>query len=250
MVTEKAEMRFFLEAGELWGWDSICLLLFLVTAEMPPPQEGLAEGPVFSITECCRLLPRHGSPFVITHLLSHLLSTTEALWKGQAGSFSLYPQMHHQRAQICYCSVVSDSLWPHGLQQARFLCPSPTPGAYSNSCLLSRWCHPTISSSVAPFSSCPPGCFQRTKDSFYVEQDDQGLASCPSNPRELYSVKREILLLQSTCLKWIGTAPRVLILSRYISPIPVYSDSVPFFIFPEIVRRFSQKSGIIFTSWS
>ena len=153
MVTEKAEMRFFLEAGELWGWDSICLLLFLVTAEMPPPQEGLAEGPVFSITECCRLLPRHGSPFVITHLLSHLLSTTEALWKGQAGSFSLYPQMHHQRAQICYCSVVSDSLWPHGLQQARFLCPSPTPGAYSNSCLLSRWCHPTISSSVAPFSS-------------------------------------------------------------------------------------------------
>ena len=52
------------------------------------------------------------------------------------------------------CSVVSDSLWLHGLQHARPLCPSPTPKAYSNSCLLSWWCHPTILSSVVPFSSC------------------------------------------------------------------------------------------------
>ena len=52
------------------------------------------------------------------------------------------------------CSVVSDSLWPHGLQHARLPCPSPTPGAYSNSCTWSRWCHPTILSSVIPFSSC------------------------------------------------------------------------------------------------
>ena len=49
-------------------------------------------------------------------------------------------------------SAVSDSLWPHGLQHARPPCPSPTPGVYSNSCPLSRWCHPTISSSVIPFS--------------------------------------------------------------------------------------------------
>ena len=52
-------------------------------------------------------------------------------------------------------SVMSDSLWPHGLQYAKLPCPSPTPGAYSNSRPLSRWCHPTISSSVVPFSSCP-----------------------------------------------------------------------------------------------
>ena len=52
-------------------------------------------------------------------------------------------------------SVMSDSLWPHGLQHARLPCPSPTPGVYSNSCPLSRWCHPTISSSFIPFSSCP-----------------------------------------------------------------------------------------------
>ena len=50
--------------------------------------------------------------------------------------------------------VMSDSLWPHGLQHARLPCPSPTPGVYSNSCPLNWWCHPTISSSVIPFSSC------------------------------------------------------------------------------------------------
>ena len=62
------------------------------------------------------------------------------------------------------CSVVSNSLWPHGLQHPRLPCPSPTPGTYSNSCASSRWCHPTISS-VIPFSSClqsfpAPGSFQ------------------------------------------------------------------------------------------
>ena len=51
-------------------------------------------------------------------------------------------------------SVVSDSLWPHGPQHARLPCPSPTPRSYSNSCPSSQWCHPTISSSVIPFSSC------------------------------------------------------------------------------------------------
>ena len=65
-----------------------------------------------------------------------------------------------------------DSLWPHGLQHARPLCPSPTPGVYSNSCPLSRWRHPTISSSVVPFSSClqsfpASGSFQI--DTYYIE---------------------------------------------------------------------------------
>ena len=48
---------------------------------------------------------------------------------------------------------MSDSLWAHGLQHARPACPSPTPGVYSNSCSLSQWCHPTISSIVEPFTS-------------------------------------------------------------------------------------------------
>ena len=51
-------------------------------------------------------------------------------------------------------SVMSDSLQPHGLQHARLRCLSLTPGACSNSCPSSRWCHPTISSSIGPFSSC------------------------------------------------------------------------------------------------
>ena len=51
-------------------------------------------------------------------------------------------------------SVVSDSLWPHGLHHATPPCPLPTPRAYSNSWPLNQWCHPTISSSVIPFSSC------------------------------------------------------------------------------------------------
>ena len=53
------------------------------------------------------------------------------------------------------CSVVSDSLWPHEPQHARPPCPSPTPRVHSNSRPSSRWCHPNISSSDVPFSSCP-----------------------------------------------------------------------------------------------
>ena len=65
------------------------------------------------------------------------------------------------------CLVVSDSLRPHEPQQARPPCPSPTPGVYSNSCPLSRWCHPTISSSIIPFS-----CLQSfpASGSFQVSQ--------------------------------------------------------------------------------
>ena len=65
-------------------------------------------------------------------------------------------------------SVMSDSWQPHGLQHVRPPCPSPTPRVYSNSCPLRQWCHPTISSSVVPFSSClqsfpASGSFQMTQ---------------------------------------------------------------------------------------
>ena len=59
-------------------------------------------------------------------------------------------------SSVQFCrSVVSDSLQPHELQHTRPPCPSPIPGVHPNPCPLSRWCHPTISSSVVPFSSCP-----------------------------------------------------------------------------------------------
>ena len=64
-------------------------------------------------------------------------------------SWHLVPSVQFSR------SVMSDSLRPHEPQHARPPCPSPTPGVHPNSCPLSRWCHPAISSSVVPFSSCP-----------------------------------------------------------------------------------------------
>ena len=66
------------------------------------------------------------------------------------------------------CSVVSDSLRPHESQHARPPCPSPTPRVHSNSCPSSQWCHPAISSSVVPFSSCPQSL--PASESFPVSQ--------------------------------------------------------------------------------
>ena len=81
-----------------------------------------------------------------------------------------------KRAHLCVqfsCSIVSDSFWPHEPQHARPPCPSPTPGVHPNPCPSSRWCHPTISSSVVPFSSCPQsfpasGLFQSVSSSYQV----------------------------------------------------------------------------------
>ena len=105
------------------------------------------------------------------------------------------------------CLVVSDSLWSHESQHASPPCPSPTPGVYSNSCPSSRWCHPAISPSVVPFSSCPQslpasGSFQWVNSShelaivleFQLHQSFQwtprtdllqdGLVGSPCNPRD------------------------------------------------------------------
>ena len=86
------------------------------------------------------------------------------------GSFG-WENAFHKVKYLCISSVqsvVSNSLWPHGLQHARLPCPSPTPGAYSNSCPSHQWCHPTISSSVVPFSSCLQ--FFPTSGSFQMSQ--------------------------------------------------------------------------------
>ena len=81
------------------------------------------------------------------------------------------------------CSVVSDSLWPHGLQHARLPCPSAS-GACSNSCPLSQWCHPTISSSVVLFPSClqsfpESGSFLRSQ--FFPSGDQSIVASASAS---------------------------------------------------------------------
>ena len=66
----------------------------------------------------------------------------------------LYNEVNQLSVQFSR-SVMSDSLWPPKLQHTRPPCPSPTPGVYPNSCPSCQWCHPAISSSVVPFSSCP-----------------------------------------------------------------------------------------------
>ena len=78
-------------------------------------------------------------------------------WSSSVPSQSTYSlcQVHLFSSVQFSLSVVSNSLHPHKPQHARPPCPSPTPGVHPNSCPLSRWWHPTISSSVVPFSSCP-----------------------------------------------------------------------------------------------
>ena len=96
---------------------------------------------------------------------SHMHSFWEHCWAGfsVSMSFTALEQLPGRRLwqflihthYLFNCSVLPDSLWLHGLQHSRLPCPSPTPRVCSNSCPLSWWCHPTISSSVTPFSSCP-----------------------------------------------------------------------------------------------
>ena len=111
---------------------------------------------------------------------------------------------------------MSNSLWPHGLQHARLSCPSPSPKACSNSCPLSQWCHPTISSSVIPFSSC-----------------------LQSFPASVFS--NESLL----CIKW----PKYRSFSFSIIPSNKYSGLIFFFFFLDWLvgspccPRDSQKSS-------
>ena len=83
-----------------------------------------------------------------------LFSSTIYSMKAGTGLFNVLVHIPISSVQLSH-SVVSDSVSPHESQHARPPCPSPTPGVYSNSCPSSRWCHPAISSSVLPFSSCP-----------------------------------------------------------------------------------------------
>ena len=101
----------------------------------------------------------------------------------------------------CCCSVVSASFLPHGLQHARLPCPSLSPGACSNSCPLSRWCHPTISSSVVPFSSCPLSF--PASGSFPVSQllTSSGQSTEASASASVLPMKTQDCPLRLTCLK-------------------------------------------------
>ena len=106
-------------------------------------------------------------PVVTIHVTIYLtLYETARLFSKQLHHVILPPAIHEgsvffswlltlgQFSSVHFsCSIMSDSLRPHRLQHARPPCPSPTPRIYSDSCPSSQWCHPTTSSSVAPFSS-------------------------------------------------------------------------------------------------
>ena len=107
------------------------------------------------------------------------------------------------------CSVVSDSLRPHGLQHARPPCPSPTARVHSNSFPLSWWCHPTISSSVVPFSSClqsfpASGSFPMSQ---FFTSGGQGIGVSASTSRLCTKIMREYLnYLRQHCKSGIFTS--------------------------------------------
>ena len=110
----------------------------------------------------------HLSPIIVCNCILCYLTPQSRVWDPhwQVFLFSfylfcllVYPQQLNSPWRVISsvqfsCSVVSDSLQPHELQHTRPPCPSPTPRVYSNSCPLSQSCHPTISSSVVPFSPC------------------------------------------------------------------------------------------------
>ena len=121
-------------SGTLWGAFPLSTYLFFSLITWWPFQGQGSSWICFVFKPF--IAPKY-NPWVIS-----LLSTYSLPWGFPDGS------VHFSH------SVVSNSLWPHGLQHARLPCPSPTPRACSNSCPSSQWCHPTISSSVVPFSSC------------------------------------------------------------------------------------------------
>ena len=83
-----------------------------------------------------------------------LMSQAGAVSRDSLFLWTCFSKFTWQLVQFSH-SVVSDSLWPHEPQHARPPCPSPTPGAHPKPCPLNQWCHPTISSSVVPFTFCP-----------------------------------------------------------------------------------------------
>ena len=155
-------MTVFLSSSIFFSWDSYphiwwhCLSSFtcwLIALKLPastPTCLGAMKR-VFH----AHVLGHHHNPWEAsqtTHCTwTTICSLVSSASKNTLSSLTL-PALWSSAVQFSH-SLVPDSLWPHGLQHFRPPCPSPTPGVYSNSCPLSRWCHLAISSSVIPFSS-------------------------------------------------------------------------------------------------
>ena len=128
---KKAEHR-RIDAYELWFW-----------------------GRLLRVLECKKVKsvnPKENQPWI---LIGRTDVGAPILWPPAAKSFCFPSLPGYSVFYPGCCSFVSHSLQPHGLQHTRLPCPSLSPGVCSNSCPMSWWCHPTISFSVVPFSSCP-----------------------------------------------------------------------------------------------
>ena len=140
---------------------------------------------------------------------------------------------------VQFSSVVSDSLRPHGLQHARPPCPSPTPGVYSDSCPLSWWCHPTISSSGL-LQSCPSIRVFTNESILHIRWPKYGVSASasvlPMNIQDWLSLgltgcislqckifertPRSLLLVALTCSAWFIWAPyKVTMAYYYLQPL-------------------------------
>ena len=113
----------------------------------------LPPKPLLSLPILLQLHYQHPSPYPQYHYTAWHSSLPASL---SAFTLLLWWSIYHPVARVQFSSVAQScpTRQPHELQHARLPCLSATPGAYSNSCPLSRWCHPIISSSVVPFSSC------------------------------------------------------------------------------------------------
>ena len=153
------------------------------------------------------------------------------------------------------CSVVSNSLQSHVLQNARFLCPSPFPGVFSNSCPLSRWCHPTITSSVILFSSClqsfpASGSFPMSQ---LLASSGQSIGSSASTfPMNIQdSLKASILWRSAYFMIWFShlyvTAGKTiaLIIWTFVGKVM----SLLFNMWPRFVIAFLPRSKHFLISW-
>ena len=126
----------------MWMWIQASLRVYLDCSSFPCPSDCLID--------CLLHAPLRSLiwPFFFPHCYT-CSPPSSTFWSQESTWYPSLSSVQFSR------SVVSDSLWPHELQHTRPPCPSPTPGVHPNSCPWIRWCHPTISSSVIPFSSCP-----------------------------------------------------------------------------------------------
>ena len=156
-------------------------------------------------------------------------------------------------------SVIFDSLRPHERQHARPPCPSPTPGVHSNSCPWSQWCHPNISSSVVPFSSCPQSL--PASESFPMSQlfawgsQSTGVSALasflPKNTQNWSPLEwTDWISLQSKGLSRVFSQLYLNVQSLFSTSVQNYQDICPFPLPEKMLSKFGVFGDTIPSLWN